>query len=427
MTAQDHVLTKCAWRLVPFLTLLYVVNWIDRVNVGFAALTMNKELGFSPSIYGFGAGIFFFSYALCQVPASMMIAWIGPRRGIFWILLIWGSLSVANAFVWSPASFYVVRFFLGIAEAGFFPGMVFYLSLWFPKNYLGRSIAGFQAAAPLAFVFGGPLSGVLLGMDGMFSLSGWQWLFVVEGLPACILAFAVYRWMPDGPADASWLDPDEKAAITSRHHSDAVAEHRDIRIALKDWRVFAIGFVGIGIIFCMTGVQLWVPQIVQSMGFPNETVGVVVAVPFLCATAAMILWGYASDLRKERIWHITSAALFTVLGLIVASISTSHLFVLLGLTIAIVGQFSALPVVNTLLPSVLRGPALAGGVALYNTMAQFGGFFSSIVIGVLKEETNGYAAGLIALAVAMTSSVIAILALGRALSPRAVSASVVQA
>jgi len=268
---------------------------------------------------------------------------------------------------------------------------------------------------------------LLLGMDGMFSLSGWQWLFVVEGLPACILAFAVYRWMPDGPADASWLDRDEKAAIASRHHSDAVAEHRDIRIALKDWRVFAIGFVGIGIIFCMTGVQLWVPQIVQSMGFPNETVGVVVAVPFLCATAAMILWGYASDLRKERIWHITLAALFTVLGLIIASISTSHLFVLLGLTIAIVGQFSALPVVNTLLPSLLRGPALAGGVALYNTMAQFGGFFSPIVIGVLKEETNGYAAGLIALAVAMTSSAIAILALGRALSPRTVPASIVRA
>jgi ACS family tartrate transporter-like MFS transporter len=427
MTEQDRVFAKCAWRLVPFMGLLYVVNYIDRVNVGFAALTMNKELGFSPSIYGFGAGIFFFSYALCQVPASMMIARIGPRRGIFWILLIWGALSAANAFVWSPASFYVVRFFLGIAEAGFFPGMVFYLTLWFPKDYLGRSIAGFQAANPLAFVVGGPLSGLLLGMDGTFSLSGWQWLFLAEGLPACILAFAVYRWMPDGPADASWLDRDEKAAIASRHHSDGVAEHLDIRIALKDWRVFGIGVVAIGVIFCITGVQLWVPQIVQAMGFANETVGAVVAVPFVCATAAMILWGYASDLREERIWHIALAALFTALGLIIASISTSHLLVLLGLTITIVGQFSALPVINTLLPSLLRGPALAGGIALYNTMAQFGGFFGPIVIGVLKQETNGYAAGLIALAVGVTSSAVVILALGRALSPRAVSASIVRA
>jgi MFS family permease len=284
MTEQDRVFGKCAWRLVPFMALLYVVNYIDRVNVGFAALTMNKELGLSPSIYGFGAGIFFFSYALCQIPASLMIARIGPRRGIFWILVIWGALSAANAFVWSPASFYVVRFFLGIAEAGFFPGMVFYLTLWFPKDYLGRSIAGFQAANPLAFVVAGPLSGLLLGMDGAFSLSGWQWLFLAEGLPACILAFAVYRWMPDGPADASWLDRDEKAAIASRHRSDGVAEHSDIRIALKDWRVFGIGFVGIGVIFCITGVQLWVPQIVQAMGFPNETVGVVVALPFVCGS-----------------------------------------------------------------------------------------------------------------------------------------------
>jgi MFS transporter, ACS family, tartrate transporter len=162
----------------------------------------------------------------------------------------------------------------------------------------------------------------------------------------------------DGPADASWLDRDEKAAIASRHRSDGVAVHSDIRVALKDWRVFGIGLVGIGVIFCITGVQLWVPQIVQAMGFPNETVGVVVALPFVCATAAMILWGYASDSRRERIWHIASAALFTALGLIIASISTSHLLVLLGLTIAIVGQFSALPVINTLLPSLLRGPAL---------------------------------------------------------------------
>jgi ACS family tartrate transporter-like MFS transporter len=427
MIGQDRVFAKCAWRLVPFMALLYVVNYIDRVNVGFAALTMNQELGFSPSIYGFGAGIFFFSYALCQVPASMMIARIGPRRGIFWILLIWGALSAANAFAWSPASFYVIRFFLGIAEAGFFPGMVFYLTLWFPKDYLGRSIAGFQAANPLAFVVGGPLSGLLLGMDGTFSLSGWQWLFLAEGPPACILAFAVYRWMPDGPADASWLDRDEKAAIASRHHSDRVAEHRDIRIALKDWRVFGIGFVGIGVIFCITGAQLWVPLIVQAMGFPNETVGVVVALPFVCATAAMILWGYSSDLRQERIWHITLAALFTALGLIIASISNSHLLVLLGLTITIDGQFSALPVINTLLPSLLRGLALAGGIALYNTMAQFGGSFGPIVIGVLKQETNGYAAGLIALAVAVTLSAVVIVALGRALSPRAVSASIVRA
>ena len=351
MTEQDRVFAKCAWRLVPFMALLYVVNYIDRVNVGFAALTMNKELGFSPSTYGLGAGIFFFSYALCQIPASMMIARIGPRRGIFSILLIWGALSAANDFVWSPASFYVVRFFLGIAEAGFFPGMVFYLTLWFPKDYLGRSIAGFQAANPLAFVVAGPLSGLLLGMDGTFSLSGWQWLFLAEGLPACILAFAVYRLMPDGPADASWLDRDEKAAIASRHHSDGVAEHSDIRIALKDWRAFGIGFVAIGLIFCITGVQLWVPQIVQAMGFPNETVGVVVALPFRLRDSSYDPLGATRAIRAKnasgtsrwrpysRHWASSSQAF----PLLICSF-------LLGLTIAIVGQFSALPVINTLLP-----------------------------------------------------------------------------
>jgi ACS family tartrate transporter-like MFS transporter len=212
--------------------------------------------------------------------------------------------------------------------------------------------------------------------------------------------------MPDGPADASWLDGNEKAAIACCHHSD---------------------FVATGLIFCISGLQLWGPQIVQPMGFSNEMVGVVVAVPFLCATAAMIFWGYASDLRKERIWHITWAALATALGLIIASISTSHLLVLIGLTIAIVGQFSALPVVNTVLPSVLRGSALAGGIAVYNTMAQFGGFFGPIVIGVLKQETESYAAGLIALAVAVTSSAAIALALGRALSPRMVPESIARA
>src|SRR6185503_16058339 len=199
MSDQERVFAKCARWLVPFIALLYFINYVDRVNVGFAALTMNRDLGFSPSVYGLGAGIFFWGYLLFQVPANFVLVHVGARRWIFAIMAIWGTISAANAFVQGPLSFYALRFLLGVAEAGFFPGMVLYLTYWFPQSYRARFIAGFMAAIPLAFVVGGPLSGFIMRLEGVWSLHGWQWLFLLEGLPALLLAFVVLRFLPDGP------------------------------------------------------------------------------------------------------------------------------------------------------------------------------------------------------------------------------------
>jgi ACS family tartrate transporter-like MFS transporter len=216
MAEENQVFAKCAWRLIPFMGLLYLVSFIDRTNAGLAALTMNKDLSFSPTVFGFGAGIFFMGYALFQVPANVILERIGARRWVFCIMAVWGLLSASNALVQTPISFYIVRFLLGLAEAGFIPGMFLYLSYWFPRGYLARFTAYFMVANPLSFVIGGPISSVIMGMDGVAGLHGWQWLFLMEGLPAFLLSFAVLRFLPDFPARAAWLTGEEKDAVAAR-------------------------------------------------------------------------------------------------------------------------------------------------------------------------------------------------------------------
>src|SRR3954469_10725173 len=207
---ENRVFDKCAWRLIPFIFVLYLINFVDRVNVGFAALTMNADLNFSPAVYGFGGGVFFLGYSLFQIPANLILERVGARRWIFLILLVWGAVSASNALVTTPAQFYLVRILLGIAEAGFFPGMVLYLTYWFPKSYRARLIAQFMLAIPFANMVGGPVSGLILGMDGVSGLHGWQWLFLLEGLPACFIAFAVLAFLPSSPKEAAWLTAEEK-------------------------------------------------------------------------------------------------------------------------------------------------------------------------------------------------------------------------
>src|SRR5262245_46294252 len=273
---DDRVFLKCAWRLIPFIVVLYIVNYIDRVNIGFAALTMNRDLGFSASAYGFGAGIFVVSYALFQIPASVSVALVGARRAVFAILLSWGVVSAATAFIKDATSFAVLRFLLGLAEAGFFPGMIFYLSLWFPQNYRARFTAGLMAAIPLAFIVGAPISTLILEMDGVLGLHGWQWLFLIEGLPACILALVVLLVFPDGPRAASWLSADEKQIIASRLAKDDSELNPNLWPALLDPRVYALAVVNFGVQIGLYGTTLWLPLIVQDMGFNNRTTGFLV-------------------------------------------------------------------------------------------------------------------------------------------------------
>jgi MFS transporter, ACS family, tartrate transporter len=278
---DDRIFSKCARRLIPFMSLLYLVSFIDRTNAGFAALTMNKDLGFSPTVFGLGAGIFFVGYALCQVPANLILERIGARRWVFCILALWGLLSASNALVRSPTEFYVVRFFLGVAEAGFYPGMLLYLTYWFPRAYLARFGANFMIAVPPSAVIGGPLASLVLQMNGVAGLPGWQWLFLMEGLPAFLLSFAVLKLLPDRPSRAPWLSDEEKKTVAVRLAAEDSPGRHDLRAGLRDPRVLALGLAS----FCYQasgyGLLLWFPQIVQTMGFSNFANGFIVASCFV--------------------------------------------------------------------------------------------------------------------------------------------------
>ena len=412
MSEENRLFDLCAKRLIPFVFLLYLVNFIDRVNVGFAALTMNRDLGFSPAVYGLGAGIFFAGYSLFQIPANLILERIGARRWIFFILLIWGAISASTAFIQGPNAFYAVRILLGIAEAGFFPGMVLYLTYWFPKSYRARLVATFMLAIPFANIVGAPLSSFILGMEGVSGLHGWQWLFLIEGLPASVLAFAVLALLPSGPKEASWLKDAEKQVILAHLAADDTSEHRDFGKALLDMRVYALGIVYLGYATGYYGIQLWLPQIVQAMGFSNLATGFLVALPFIASMIAMVLWSRSSDRTGERTWHVAIPVLAATAGLLAASVAPVNLIVFLGLTVALMGVMAFQGPFWTLPPMFLGGTAAAGGIAFINTIGTGGGgFLGPYITGILREATGDYSLGMAVLALAPLVSAVIVLAL----------------
>lgn len=413
---DDHVFARCARRLIPFMVVLYTFAWLDRVNVGFAALTMNRDLGFSPTVFGLGAGIFFLGYFLFQVPANLLLARIGARRWITYIVMAWGAISAANAFVQGPTTFYVLRFLLGVAEAGFLPGMIFYLTLWFPQAYRARFTAGFMAAIPLSYIVGGPVSSLILELDGVAGVHGWQWLFLIEGLPACLLALAVPKLMPDGPAQARWLDESEKAMIAARLARENAAKRSDLWPALHDPRVLVLCLVSFGIGFGSTGVTLWLPQILQSMGYSNLSIGFIVALLALIGMGAMVVWGRSSDRHNERIWHVSLPLLLAAAGLVVASLPLAAAVSLIALSCIVLGLFAIDGPFFSLPSSFLGGAAVAAGIALINSVGSLGAFLGPLLIGVLREQTGGYEAGMLALAIGLIVAATAVLALGRAMT-----------
>jgi MFS transporter, ACS family, tartrate transporter len=398
---DDRVFTKCAWRLMPLLFAGFIANYLDRTSAGFAALTMNRDLGFSPSVYGLGAGIFFLSYAMLQIPANLMLDRVGARRWIFFILAGWGAVAAASASIQGVSSLYALRFLLGVFEAGFIPAVLVYLSLWFPKAWLGRVTSVFLSAPTLAVIIGGPLASLILRIDGMWGLRGWQWLFLLEGLPACIIAVAVLKWLPDKPASASWLDPQERAYIASRLQAESIAKTHELLSGLRDPRVWLLGFALAGLLFATQGQTLWLPLIVRGIGFSNATNGFVVALLHIAGVPALILWGRSSDKRCERVWHVAIAAIFAAAALALAGLGTSSLF----------GPFYAVPGL------FLRGPAMAGGVALITTIGGLlGGFAGQYGIGLIREQTGNFGAGFAVTGAALLLSAIIVLALGRSIS-----------
>jgi ACS family tartrate transporter-like MFS transporter len=410
---EERVFRKCAWRLIPFLGLLYLAGYIDRVNAGFAALTMNRDLRFSPAVFGLGAGIFFIGYLLFQVPANAALLRFGARRWMALLLGTWGAVSAATAFVHGPLSFYTLRFLLGVAEAGLFPGVMFYLGLWFPQRFRGRVAALFVCAIPLSAIIGAPISGAILGMDRIASLRGWQWLFLLEGLPACALGVVVLKWLPDGPLQAGWLSDAEKHFVAAR----VAAERRDhpekLRKALVDVRIIVLALAGFAAGSGLYVAGLWLPQIIQPMGFSNFGTGIAVAAVNVGAMLMIVIWGHSSDRRGERYVHVALAWLVAAAGFAIASVASSNTIAFAGLVLAVAGIPSAIAPYYALPARYLQGAGEAGAIAMINTLVSLGGFAGPAVVGILRDRSGNYASGMQTLAVELAVAAVMVLVLAR--------------
>jgi MFS family permease len=415
---DERIFTKCAWRLIPLMLALYFVNYLDRVNVAFASLTMVRDLSLSPSEYGFGAGILFVGYFAFHVPANLILERVGARRWMFLILLVWGALSAGTALVQGPISFFVLRFVLGAAEAGLYPGLIFYLTLWFPPAYRARYVANFLIGLPLAFVIGSPLSGLLLELDGLAGLHGWQWMFIFEGLPACVLAFVVLKMLPDRPAQAAWLSQEEKQFIAARVAAQNLTEHPKLWQALSDKRVIALGLIYLADQSAASGSRFWMPQIVQGMGFSNFLTSLIVAGPFLVAMGVMFAWGKSSDVKGERVWHVSIPLLLTGAGFVITSATSSNVVALLALSVSMIAPLMFLGPFWGLNSSFLGGRAAAGAIALVSALGSLGGFVGPFIVGQLLEATGTYGAGMTALALMLAASAAAVFVLGRTIRMR---------
>ena len=417
--ADDLIFARCARRLIPFIILLYLVNYIDRVNVGFAALTMNKDLGLSPAVFGFGAGIFFIGYLIFQVPANLILDKFGARRWVFLMLAVWGVISAGNALMTGPRSYYALRLVLGIAEAGFFPGMLLYMTYWFPDSWRGRFVGLFMAAIPMSNIIGGPLSTTILGMEGIAGLHGWQWMFILEGLPATVFAFLTLKFLPDRPASAAWLTADEKQRVERILRAEIhQAEKSELWPALRDPRVIVLGLVMLGNQCTLYGVQLWLPQIVHGMGYSNFATGFVVSLCFILAMISMILWGRRSDARGERIWHVALPLMLAAIGLGLTAAAPSPLLMLMAITFSLIGTLAYNGPFFSLPATFLTGTAAAAGIGLINSISSLGRFIGPWMVGVLKEQSGGYSSAMAAFGTIMLAAALLFIVMSRRMTVR---------
>ena len=413
-TLEQRTMARVSARLVPFLIVCYFVAYLDRVNISFAALTMNKDLGLSASAYGLGAGIFFLAYAVFEVPSNLLLARFGARRWIARIMVSWGIMSGAMAFIGNETWFYVVRFLLGLAEAGFFPGVIFYLTLWFPATYRARVIGYFMAAIPLSSVIGAPISSALLGLEGVIGMHGWQWLFILEAVPALLLSVAVLFYLTDKPADAGWLSDDERRWLVDRlaveERQRKAARHYSVWQALLNPRVLALSLVYFGAVATNYGLSFFLPQIVKAFGMSNLQTGFVAAIPYAVGVISIVWWGRHSDAKLERRFHTAFAIFVAAAGLTVAAFLNDPTAKMVAFSVAGFGIFGCLPVFWTLPTAFLSGAAAAGGIAIINSLGNLAGFFGPSVMGMIKDSTGSFTNGLLVLAgVAVVAAVIVLI------------------
>jgi MFS transporter, ACS family, tartrate transporter len=405
----DAALSKARRRLIPFLFVLYLVAYLDRINVGFASLQMNRELGLTESVFGLGAGLFFLGYSLFEVPSNLILERVGARLWIARIMISWGVVAMAMVAVRGAASFFALRFILGLAEAGFFPGVILYLTFWFPAREQARAVALFMTATALAGVIAGPISGALLELHGSGGLSGWQWLFILEGLPAVILGVMVFRYLPDGPDEAVWLEDGERVALLmmlERERGRGTQKRsRSLIEAISNSTVWILSLVYFAIVFGLYGVTFWLPQIIQSVGSRSDfEIGMLSAIPFFGAAIAMVYVGRASDLSGERRWHLAFCAGVGAIGLMLASMTRSPILSLGALSVAAAGIWGTFGPFWAMPPEFLSGTAAAGAIALINSIGNLGGFAGPYVVGIVKQRTHSFAGGMIVMAASLVAA-----------------------
>lgn len=397
--AEDkRIIAKAAKRLIPLIMILYVCAYLDRVNISFASLQMNADLKLSNAVYGLGASMFFVSYFLFEVPSNLILEKVGPRRWIARIMVTWGIVSACMAFVQGEKSFYVLRFLLGVAEAGFFPGIVLYISYWFPQSYRARFTSIFMMSIPLSGLIGSPISGSILDrMNGFGGLAGWQWVFIVEAVPALLLGVACLWLLPDRPARASWLAPGEQDRLEEilaeeRRNVESVRKYR-LSEAFTSPGVLLLAGTLFCIVFGTTGIAFFLPQIIKSFGFSNTTVGFLGVLPYLGGVIAMYLWARHSDITGEKIRHLGAALVLAAVGFVFTTLMLgNHAAALVGLIVAAAGVYAANTMLWTLPTSLLTGTAAAAAVALINSLANLSGILAPPLLGWSRDVTGGFAA-----------------------------------
>ncbi|BCF97854.1 MFS transporter [Paraburkholderia sp. PGU19] len=404
-TFEEATYRKVAWRLTPLLMLSYVVAYLDRVNVGFAKLGMSADLGLSDAVYGFGAGIFFIGYFIFEVPSNVILHRVGARVWIARIMVTWGIVSMLTMFVTTPTMFYVMRFLLGLAEAGFFPGIILYLTYWYPAHRRGRMTTWFMTAIAISGVVGGPISGYILkSFDGANGWHGWQWLFLLEGIPSIIVGILVFIVLDDRISKAKWLTKEERELLERNIAAeDATKEDHAIGKVMLSPRVLMMSLIYFSFVMGLYGVSFWLPTIIKATGVTDAfTIGLLSAIPFAAAVVAMVFVARSADRLRERRWHVAVPGFVGALGLVL-SVVWAHdtTLAMAGLTLATMGILTTLPLFWSLPTSFLAGTGAAAGIALINSIGNLAGFLSPYAVGWLKQATSGNAAGMYMLAAFM--------------------------
>jgi ACS family tartrate transporter-like MFS transporter len=402
-TLESSAMRKIYLRLLPFAVLSYVLAYIDRINVSFAGLTMRGDLDMSAAAFGFAAGTFYWGYFLFEVPSNVVLEKIGARIWIARIMITWGILAGITAGVTGATSFAIIRFLLGAAEAGFFPGLVLYFTYWFPSRHHARIVSGFLIGLPIAVAAGAPVSTALLGLDGMFGLKGWQIMYLAEAIPTVIVGVVTFFVLTDRPEQATFLTADERAWLADLLASERSAKEAVRRFtlweSLYNAKVLLLAVNYLGIVTASLGMLLFIPQIIKSLGsYSNMTVGWLTMIPYICGGIGMVVWGRVSDRMNERRWNLLAACVLSTAGLVMAAMTMGNWWALVGMSIAAIGFYGSKGPFFAMPPMFLSGTALASGIAWINSIGNLGGFFGPWYVGVMKDATGGFAGGLFGLA-----------------------------